>query len=820
MDTLLQNIRYGLRLFRRSPGFTAIALIILALGIGATTAMFSVVNGVLFRPLPYAAPGKLALLKERIPRIAPEPFPLPAPDVLTFSRENRTFTGVAGYEEMNLDLTGEGSPERIGAARVNWNLFSILGVSPLLGRTFSQDEDQPGRYAAVLSYRLWQQKFGAARDVLGRSIELDRRSYMIIGVMPPNFAFPPRPSRAAAPALWVPMAFTAAEKADAGDDFNYGAVARLRPGVSLQQAQADVNLIAQRIFDSYPVQIRSVEQMFGVVQPLRDDAVGQVRDPLLILLGAVVLVLLISVTNVAHLLLARGSSRQKELGVRMALGADARRLVTQLLSETVLLAVLGGALGLALAAWGTGVLVSLVPSNLPQLHQAGIDWRVLAFAFAVSAVTGLIFGAAPAFFALRTNMNDSLKEAGRGSSHNRERRRLGSAFVVTQVALALVLLVGAGLLIRSFQRMLEVDPGFRPQHVITAAVTLPGSQYSYGPQIRSFYTELLRRLQRLPGVEAAGLSTDLPLESSWNRIFSVEGYRPPPGAGLNTDLHSAVLGSYFQAMGIPLLRGRLFNSANVVGAPAVVIISESIAKRYFAGQDPIGRRLKWGPAESDAPWLTIVGVVGDVKPGPLDAETRPHTYAPYLQLSDDDLQTIFHSMNLAVRTAGDPASEASAVRAAVWSLDRQLPVSGMRTMEQVIGESTAARRFYMILVTIFAAAALLLASVGLYGIIAYAVSQRTREIAIRMALGASRGRVLSMVLGWGAVLVGAGMVLGLAGAFAVGRLLNRFLFGIGSFDPLTLAAVAAVLAGVAILACYIPARRATRVDPIEALRYE
>jgi putative ABC transport system permease protein len=820
MESLLHNLRYGLRLLRRSPGFTAIALVTLALGIGATTAMFSVVDAVLFRPLPYAAPQQLVLIKERIPRVGPDPFLLPAPDVLTFARENRSFTGVAGFEQESFDFTGEGTPERVAAARVNWNLFSVLGVRPLLGRGFTQEEDQPGRYVAVLSYRLWRQKFGGARDVLGRSIELSRRPYTIIGVMPPNFAFPPRPTGSSPPAVWVPMAFTAEEKADVGDDFNYGAVARLRAGVSLAQGQADVSLIAQRIFQTYPVKVRNEFHMYGLVQRLREDAVGQTREPLLILLGAVVLVLLISLSNVAHLLLARGSSRQKELAIRMALGADGRRLVTQLLSETVLLALVGGALGLWLAAWGTGALVSLVPANLPQLHEAGVDWRVLLFAVGISLLAGLAFGAAPAFFALRSNTSDGLKEAGRGSSHSRERRRLGSVFVVTQVALALVLLVGAGLLIRSFQRVLAVNPGFQPEHVITASVALPESQYTRGAQIRGFFTELLQHLQTLPGAQAAGLSTDLPMESGWNRIFSVQGYRPPPGAKLNMDKHSAVLGSYFQAMGIPLLRGRLFTAADAQGAPPVVIISESIAQRYFHGRDPIGHRLKWGPEESNSSWLTIVGVVGDVKPGPLDAATIPHTYSPYLQLSDDDLQTIFRFMNVAVRTGGDPAGEASAVRQAVWSLDRQLPVTDVRTMEQVIGESAAPRRFNMILVAVFAGLALLLAAVGLYGMIAYAVAQRTREIAIRMTLGATRRQVLGMVLRWGIVLVGTGIAAGLAGAFAVGGLLKRFLFGVGSSDPLTLAAVAAVLAAVALLACYVPARRATRVDPMEALRYE
>jgi predicted permease len=812
METLLRDLRFGMRMLIKSPGFTAVSLLTLALGIGATTAMFTVVNGILLRPLPYKEPDRLVLIKERIPKLGPNPLSIPAPDVLTFQRENRLFEGVAGFQETNLDLTGLGAPVRIGAARISWNGFQLLGVTPLLGRAFTADEDHPDRYVAVLSYATWQQRFGGSLDILGRTLELDRKSYEVVGVMPPGFVFPLR-TRSRALEVWTPMAFTDREKAAAGDNFDYEAIARLKPGVSLQQAEADAQAVMQHIAGGYPAQMRAEVQVFSVLVPLIDHTLGDVRSPLMIMLAAVIFVLLIAIINVANLMLARGTKRQREFAIRMALGAGGRRVMAQSLSESILLAVIGGALGVAIAVIGVKLLVSIVPANIPRLGQVVPDLGVLLFALGISVISGVVFGVAPALFALRSNLHDNLKEGGRSGGYGKSHRILRSSFVVTQVALALMLLAGSGLLIRSFQRVLEVDPGFRPDHVITGLVSLPQTEYKRGEQTFNFFTDLIDRLRQIPGARYAGASTDLPLLSGWKRIFTPEGYRPPPDAGANVDSHSAVLGDYFQAMGIPLLRGRFFTTEESVKASPVVIISESIANRFFSGQDPIGRRLKWGMEQSGSPWLTIVGVVGEVKQGALDKVTMQHTYTPMTAGS-------FNAMNLAVRTSTEPTGFASALQSAVWSLDRRLPVTQLKTMEQIIDESKAPRRFTMILMLIFAGTALLLASVGLYGVMAYTVTQRTREIGVRMAMGAERSDILKMVLQSGLSLTLIGIGLGTAGAFFVTRLLADFLFGVKPTDALTYAGVVVVLAIVALLACYIPARRATKVDPLVALRAE
>jgi len=813
METLLRDLRFGLRMLTKTPGFTAVSLITLALGIGATTAMFSVVNGVLLRPLPYKESNRLVLIKERLPKFTAEPIDIPAPDVITFQQENRAFEGVSGFQPVNMDLTGIGSPVRIGAARISWNGFQILGVAPLLGRAFTAEEDNSGQYVTVLSYGTWQQKFGGSPDILSRKIELDRRQYQIVGVMPPEFAFPLQSTRIKSADLWVPMSFSETEKAAVGDNFDYGAFGRLKSGVTLPQAEADAESVVRHIVNQMPAKWQEALELHGAIVPLETDALGNVRSPLLIMLAAVIFVLLIAVTNVANLMLARGNSRQKELAIRMALGASGRRVMFQLLCENILLALIGGILGVAAGFMGTKVLVSLVPANIPRLEATHLDYQVLLFALLVSVFSGLVFGAAPALFALRTNMHDSLKEGGRSGGFGKQHKALRSTFVVTQVALALILLIGAGLLIRSFQRVLEVNPGFRPEHVVTGSVSLPSTQYDKPEKVKRFFVDLVERVKRIPGAQYVGASTDLPLNLSWTHIYTPEGYQPPPGAGMNSSAHSAVIGDYFEAMGIPLVRGRLFTPEEYAKDTHAVIISESIAKQFFPDQDPIGQRLKWGPEQSEDPWQTIVGVVGDVKQGAMDAKTMPHTYTPISSGT-------FSLMNVAVRTPGDPAGTASALQSAVWSLDSQLPVTQIRTMEQVIGESYAPRRFNMILVLVFAGSALLLASVGLYGVMAYSVTQRTKEIGVRMAMGAQQADILRMMMRWGMLLTVIGVAIGTVGSFFVTRLLTDFLFGVKPSDAITFAGVAAVLGLVALLACYIPAKRATKVDPMIALRSE
>ena len=819
MRDFLRDLRYGLRLLIKNPGFTVVALLTLAIGIGATTAMFSVVNGVLLRPLPFRDPGRLVMIREQVPKFSAEWLKIPAPDVVTYARENTSFTGVAGFIPTRFDLTGYGAPQNVAATRVAWNLFSLLGVQPQIGRPFSAQEDHADSYVAIVSYGFWKQHLGGTPDVLGKTVTLNRKPFEIVGVMPQGFAFPLVASEPSD--VWVPLGLTATELADFGDNFSYGAIARLKPGVTMVQARADAQRIAQAILQTFPPSIRGDLQLNGVVIPLKEDIVGDVRKPLLVLFLAVMVVLLIAVVNVANLLLARGTARQREMAIRIALGAGGRRLVAQVLAESVMLALAGGALGLLSAVWATQGLFALVPANIPRLQSSGVDGRVLAFMVAVCVLAGLAFGTIPALLALHTSVNDNLKEGGRGTSVGRSHQRVRASLVVAQVALALVLLAGAGLLLRSFQRVLQVDPGFRPQKVITAAVSLSPTQYSTAAQARSFYTELEEKLAGMPGVAAAGLSSDLPTKANWNHVFSVDGYAPPPGAGLNISWHSVVLGDYFRAMGIPLIRGRLFTPTDDAAGQRVVIISQSIVEKYFHGRDPIGGRLKWGVPQSTDPWLNVVGVVGDIKQGSLDATTLPHTYTPFLQRSDGEMKAgTGLAMNMVVRTSGNPSSAAASMRAAVWSLDRQVPVSDIRTMEQVISQSTASRRFNMLLVGFFAVAALLLAAVGLYGVMSYSVSQRTHEIGVRMTLGARRADVLRMVLGSGITLVLIGVAIGVAGALVASRLLTSFLFEVRPSDPITFAAVALVLAAVALVASMAPALRATRVDPMIALRNE
>jgi putative ABC transport system permease protein len=816
MADFWQDLRYGLRTLLRTPGFVAVAVLTLALGIGANTAIFCVVDAVVLRPLPYKDPSRLVLVKERIPLAGPEPIPVCAPDVIRFQRQNQVFESMAAFRVGQFDLSGEAEPQRITADRVNSNLFSLLGVQPVVGRTFTADEDQPGRLLAILSYGLWQRRFGANPDVVGRTVTLDRQPYTVIGVMPRGFVFPlPGLDQGDAADLFVPMAFTHDELSNEGDNFDFSVLARLKPGVNLARANADLNAIAHRILQAYPPQLRDRIKLGALALPLSYQVVGKVRALLLLLLGAVGFVLLIACANVANLLLTRAAGRQKEIAVRLALGAGWLRLLRQLAAESMLLAMLGAGLGLVLAFWLSQSLVGMMPASIPRVHAIGLDLPVLAFTLVLAVLTGLVFGVVPTLAATRTDLNSTLKEGGRSAMQGPQHHRPRAALVAGQVALSLVLLVGAGLLMRSFERLLATQPGFQPEHVLTASVSLPGAQYKQDQQIRSFYRELIERLQQLPGAKMAGASTDLPLEAGWTHLFTPEGYQPPPGAGLNLCSHSVILGDYLQTLRVPLVRGRYFTERDKPGSTPALIVSESLAKRYWPNQDPVGKRVKWGPPESNNPWLTIVGVVGDVKQGALDGATMPHTYEPYGQ---HDVPA--SSLNLAVRAAGDPGGLASALRAAVWGLDRQLAVAQVRTMNQVIGDSTAPRRFNLYLLVTFAALAVALAAIGIYGLIAYSVAQRTHEIGIRMTLGAQRGDVTRLVVGQGALLVGAGVVIGVIGALVLTRFLASFLYGVSPTDPVTFAGVVVVLAGVGLLASYIPARRATKVDPMVALRCE
>jgi len=814
MTGLLHDIRYALRQLRKSPGFTSVAVLTLALGIGANTAIFSVINAVILRPLPYRDPGQLVLVRESIPMATPEPIPVSAPDVLQLQQHNRVFDGVAGFAGEQLDLSGQGTPQRVPVARVNASLFPTLGVEPLIGRAFSAEEDAPGHLLAVLSYGLWQRRFAGSDSVLGQTVTLNRETYTVIGVMPRGFAFPlPRMAQGDPADVFVPMAFTPDELKEVGDNFNYGVVARVRPGVSLARVSTDLGSLAHRIQETYPAQFRDSIKLGAVALPLKEHVTGDATPVLLLLLGAVGFVLLIACANIANLLLGRAADRQREIAVRRALGAGGLRLFRQSLAESMLLALMGAGAGLALAFLITRAVAGLMPTSVPLVHPIAVDPLVLAFTLALALLTGLAFGVVPAVAGTRTELSSALKEGGRSAMPGRQHQFLRGALVVGEIALSLVLLVGAGLLVRSFERVLETDPGFEPEHVLTASLSLPDSQYKQAHQVRNFYEELMLRMERLPGVKMAGASTDLPLEGHWLEIFTPEGYQPAPGAGLNTCSHSTILGNYLQTMGVPLIRGRYFSEQDTRNSIPVVIVSESLAQRYWPNQDPIGKRMKQGPPESSDPWLTIVGVVGDVKQGPLDTETMLHTYGPYSQAETN-------SLNVAVRAGGDPAALGAELRTAVWSLDRELAVGDVRTMDQVIQESTAPRRFNLFLVAAFAALAMVLASIGIYGVIANVVARRTHEIGIRVALGAGRGNVLRLVVGQGARLAALGMAIGLFGALGLTRLLSSYLYEIHPTDGVTFAAVIGLVGAVACLASYIPARRAAKVDPMVALRYE
>ena len=818
MNGLFQNLRFSLRQLRKNPGFTAVAVITLALGIGANTAIFSVVDAVILRPLGYTDPDQLVLVKELIPKASPDPIPVSAPDVIQLQHNRDVFSGVAAFAGVGFDLSGRTSPQRVIGERVNANLFSLLGIEPLLGRTFTTEEDQPGRRVAMLSYALWQRQFGSNANIIGQTVSLNRQPHIIIGVLPKTFEFPlPGMWQGEAADVFVPMAFTKDELTDIGDNFNFSVVARLDPGISLERANAQLGAISDRILETYPAQFRSSIQLKVLALPLANQIVGNARKPLFVLLGAVGFVLLIACANIASLLLSRVADRQREIAMRRALGASSLQIARQLTIESLSLAVIGSGLGLLLALWTTKALSPLIPTDIPRVHEIALNLPVLVFTLLLTLATVLIFGLFPAVAASRPRLISALKESGYSAVQGPQHHRMRALIVAAEIALSLVLLVGAGLLVRSFQRVLETQTGVQSEHILTASLDLPPAQYRQAQQVRSFYRELMSRVEHLPGVEMAGAATDLPLQGGWIEIFTAEGYQPPPGAGLNTCYNSVILGNYLQTLGVPLIRGRFFTDQDRSDSLPVLLVSESLARRYWSGQDPIGKRLKQGPPESTDPWLTIVGVVGDVKQGSLDTATAPHTYRPYAQYQ---YEAPARSLNLAVRAIGAPASLTSELSTTVWNLDPNLAVAQTRTLDQIIQKSTAGRRFNLFLLAAFASLALLLASVGIYGVIAYAVVRRTHEIGIRLALGAHRRDVLRLVVFKGLWLIGLGVAIGTLASLALTRLLTSLLYEVRPSDPVAFLCGIGLLVAIAILASYIPARRAAKVDPMVALRYE
>jgi putative ABC transport system permease protein len=819
MGVLLQDLRYGVRMLMKRPGFTLVAVLTLALGIGANTAIFSVVNAVVLRPLPYAEPDRLVQVWETMPGndkrwVAPGNF-------IDWQNQNQVFEQIAGYSNANLNLTGEGEPERLTGAAVTDNLFATLGVQAARGRTFlPEDIQRAGGRVVILSDALWQRHFGADQNILGKNLTLDDKSYTVVGVMPAGFAFPAQSE------IWVPgdrgsavspslaAQFPESKLGSDRDIHIYSVVARLKSGVSIQQAQSEMSAIAGRLSEAY----KETNNGLGVnVIRLHQQIVGGVQSILFILLGAVAFVLLIACTNVANLLLAHATQRERELAIRLALGAGRFRLIRQMLTESMLLSLTGGTIGLLLAMWGVDLFVGLSPGDIPRLGEVGVDGRLLGFTLLISLVTGVAFGLLPALQATRLDPQHSLKEGGTKATEGRRSRRARNLLVISEIALAQVLLVGAGLLIMSFLRLQAVDPGFNPSQLLTARLSLSVTKYSDQQKKIAFYNQVLERLQAIPGVRSVALVMNLPLSgSNMNRGFLVEG-RPEPKPDENVTVDYQVISpGYFSTMEIPVVRGRSFTERDTDAAPRVVIINEIMARKYFPGVDPIGKRIAFGEASKEESWRTIVGIAGNVRHAGINEPAFPGAYTPYAQDRES-----WSRMSLVVRASGgDAAGLASAVRKEILAVDPQQPVSNVQTMEQLMAASITRPRFIMLLLGLLAAIALALATVGIYGLMSYSITERTHEIGIRMALGAQGRDVLKMVVGQGLKLIAIGLVIGVAGAFALTRLMSSLLFGVSAFDPLTFMAVSTLLAAAGLLACYIPARRATKVDPMVALRYE
>jgi putative ABC transport system permease protein len=796
-----QDLRYGVRMLLKQSGFTLIAVLTLSLGIGANTAIFSIVNAVLLRPFPYQAPERLVILGEFSSGGS-----VSYPNFVDWRAQQTVFESIsAARANESFNLTGAGEPERLQGRLVSAEFLSTLGIQPLLGRDFRAEEDRQGATPAViLSYGFWQRRFGNDPSVIGQQLTLNNQSYTVVGITPPAFQFGVEAD------VTVPINVQAERfKARGADPGVRPVVARLKPGVTRQQAETELNLIAARLEQQYP---QSNKGRRVVLTPLHEATVGNVRQPLLILLGAVGLVLLIACANVANLLLVRASGRASEMAVRVALGASRATIVRQLLTESVLLAALGAVLGILLAFWGTSFIAAQLPDGIPRLQEARVDAPVLAFTLAVSLLTSLLFGLAPALQASRPNLTEGLKEGERGSSGRRQWLR--SVLVVGEVALTLTLLVGAGLLIQSFRRVLAVDPGFNPRNLLTMQVSVNNPD---GQQIANFFEQLQQNVRNLSGVKAVAVSNGLPLGVVNRPTFLIEG-RPdlenkPPTA------RYTVSPAYFQTLGIELLRGRVFNAQDTRDSPRVVIINDVLARFAFRNEDPLGKRLMMS---REGQGMEIVGVVRHVEQDSLDrqAPAAAQFYTNFNQISLEGLPNNVRRINVLVRTEVEPLSLAAAVRAQIAALNKDQAVFNVRTMEQAVAQSVATRRFAMLLLTVFAVVALALASLGIYGLMSYTVAQNTREIGGRMALGAQMRDVLKLVIGQGMVLVFVGVALGLAASLALTRTIKNLLFGVSATDPLTFAAIALLLVAVALLACFVPARRAARVDPMIALRNE
>ena len=808
MNGITQDIAYRLRMFRTSRGFTAVVLLTLALGIGANTMIFSVVNAVVLRPLPYKDADRLIFASQTTADVAVKPFSVF--EYYDWRDQNHVFEQLAAFRWDNFNLIGEAQPERLQISMVTANVFPMLRVEPMIGRVFTADEDKPGgNRVVVLSYDLWQRRFGADRDVVGKTLNLDGQLYTVIGVMPPGFAFYPSPIYRAD--LWMPLGlfvnnWTGNRNARPG----IYAVGRLKDGVTIEQARTEMETIAARLEQQYP---ESNSGHRALIVPLQQHLIRNVRTSVLLLLGAVTLVLLIACANVTNLLLGRAATRQREISIRAAMGATQLRLIRQLLTESLVQSLVGAVLGLGLAYLGLKFFLSISPANLPRATEINIDSRVLWFTLLISILTGLIFGLAPAIHSSKVDLSKVLKETARGSV-GVVRKQIRNLLVISEVALALFLLVASILIVRSFIRLADANPGFDVRNVLAMQISLPLSKYAEDWRRRVFTEQLVERVKALPGVESAAEVTPLPLSGDGRQApFIVEG-RPVVASNEVplTDLASVSPG-YFETMGIRLLRGRYFTEQDKEEGAQVAIIDESMARRFWPDEDPIGKRLKIGPADPNSPWLQIVGVVGHLKNYGVTEESRIQVFRPYSQVP-------FNQISIVVRTSGDPAALMSAVRGEVAGIDKDQPVYNVRTMEDLLATTLAPRRLVVFLLGAFALLALVLGAIGVYSVLAYSVTERKHEIGIRMALGAQQSSILKLVMKQGLSLVLIGMIVGLAGIFVFKQVVANLLFELTATDPLSYISSLVVLATVAILACYLPARKAMRVDPVIALRQE
>ncbi len=817
MESLIQDLKYAVRMLIKSRSFTAIAILTLALGIGANTALFSVVNGVLLRPLPYAQPDRLVVLSEKSPNF--ESSSVSYPNFLDWQRSNSVFSSIAAYRSDDFNITGSGEPERVRVGMISAGFFEILGINPVRGRLFNNNEDRlGGAPVVVISAGLWERKFGSASDIVGKNITMNGDGYTVIGVVPASFRL--ESTNFGIKDVFVPVGQDK-DPLFYDRDVHEGmrAIGRLKPGVSLAAAQADMDQIANNLAQTYP----NADKGAGIgLVPLKKDIVGDVEPFLLVLLGAVGFVLLIACVNVANLQLARSTTRAREFAIRSALGASQSRVIRQLLTESILLGLAGGALGLWLATWGTQAALRTVPETLPRVQDVGLDGRVLVFTLLASIIAGVIFGLAPALKTARPNLQETLKESGRGASGAKHRAQ--GVFVVIEMAMALILLVGAGLMIRSLVDLWSVNPGFNPRGVLTFAVSMSPSLGKDAPTSRTAIRQLGETLRNIPGVEAVSSTGGaLPMDGDNEFPFWLDGQpKPANESEMNQSLFYLPGPGYLKAMGIPLHRGRFFTADDNEHSPDVVVIDESFAREYFPNEDPIGKRIHIGILDTTP---QIIGVVGHVKHWGLDTDgdaKHPivaQAYMPFLQIPNrfwvGPPQT-----EMVLRTQGSPAAIVPAIRQAIEKLNSENVIFEVKSMEEIVADSLAARRFSMILLSVFAALALLLSSIGIYGVISYVVGQRTHEIGIRMALGAQRGDVLRLMLGEGMKMALIGVAIGASAALGLTHIMSKMLFRVSATDPVTFASVAMVLCAVALAACYIPARRAMRVDPIVALRYE